>query len=102
MLAVTDRRGVEAGYRTGCLHPEDGREYRVGITMRYLPLDILWFLYSPDRFRARPSWFRFFGRDLCYQVLSLRDPGPFLAIGLSGLRRLLSPRVRAEKLGRGA
>ena len=78
------------------------REYRVGVTMRYLPLDILWFLYSPERFRARPSWFKFFGRDLCYQVLSLRDPGPFLAIALGGLRRLMSPRVRAEKLGRGA
>lgn len=75
-------------------------DYRVGVTMRYLPLDILWFLYSEDRFRAAPSWFRFFGRDLCYQVLSLRDPGPFLSLGLGGLRKLLSPQVRADKLKR--
>jgi predicted ATP-grasp superfamily ATP-dependent carboligase len=73
-------------------------DYRVGIYMRYIPLDILWFLYSRDRFRAEPSWLKFWGRDLCYQVLSLRDPGPFLALGLSGLARLTSPKVRAEKL----
>lgn len=75
-------------------------DYRLGVTMRYLPLDLLWFLYSPERFRARPSWFRFFGRDLCYQVLSLQDPGPFLALGLGGLRRWLDPAVREAKLGR--
>ena len=83
-----------------------GREYRgypgdgTKIYMRYLPLDILWFLYSPERFRARPSWFRFWGRDLCYQVLSPSDPGPFLALGLSGLARLAKPSVRESKLRR--
>jgi predicted ATP-grasp superfamily ATP-dependent carboligase len=74
-------------------------EYRAGVTMRYIPLDILWFLYSGDRFRAQPSWFRFLGRDLCYQVLSFSDPGPFLSLGLGGIRKLLSPQVRADKLG---
>ncbi len=77
-------------------------EYRVGVFMRYIPLDILWFLYSPDRFRAKPSWFRFFGKDLCYQVLSLRDPGPFLSLGLGGLQKLLSPQVRRDKLKKSA
>jgi predicted ATP-grasp superfamily ATP-dependent carboligase len=72
--------------------------YRVGISMRYLPLDILWFLYSPDRFRAKPSWFKFFGRDQCEQVFSWSDPGPFLALTLDGIRRLMSPTVRAAKL----
>jgi len=72
-------------------------DYKVGVTMRYLPLDILWFFSSPDRFRAEPSWFHFWGRDLCYQVLSVQDPGPFLGLGLSGLARLLSPKTRAEK-----
>ena len=72
--------------------------YRIGVSMRYLPLDILWFLYSPDRFRARPSWFRFFGRDQCEQVFSWSDPGPFLGLTLDGVRRLLSPAVREAKL----
>ena len=72
--------------------------YRVGVSMRYLPLDILWFLYSPDRFRAKPSWFKFWGADQCEQVFSWDDPGPFLGLTLDGLRRLMSPTVRAAKL----
>lgn len=74
-------------------------DYEMGVTMRYVPLDLLWFLYSPDRFRAKPSWFRFFGRGLCYQVLSATDPGPFLSLGLGGIRKLMSPQVRADKFG---
>ena len=73
-------------------------QYRVGVTMRYLPLDILWFLYSPDRFRAKPSWFRFWGRDLCEQVLTVDDPFPFFGLFVGGLARLMSPKVRAAKL----
>lgn len=73
-------------------------DYRIGVTMRYLPLDILWFLYSPDRFRAHPSWFRFLGRDLCEQVFTFDDPAPFLGLALGGIAKLLSPKVRAAKL----
>lgn len=72
--------------------------YRIGVSMRYLPLDILWFLYSPDRFRAKPSWFKFFGADQSEQVFSWDDPGPFLGLTLDGIRRLMSPSVRAAKL----
>lgn len=73
--------------------------YVLGLTMRYLPLDVLWFLFSPDRFSAEPNWFRFFGTNLCYQVLSVRDPGPFLALLIGGVRRLLNPSVREAKFG---
>lgn len=72
--------------------------YRVGIYMRYIPLDVLWFIYSPDRFRARPSWFKFWGNDLCYQVLSMDDPAPFLGLVVGGIKKLMSSKVRAEKL----
>jgi D-aspartate ligase len=72
--------------------------YRIGVSMRYLPLDILWFLYSPDRFRAKPSWFRFFGPNQCEQVFSWSDPGPFVGLTVDGVRRLLSPAVRDAKL----
>jgi predicted ATP-grasp superfamily ATP-dependent carboligase len=72
--------------------------YRVGVTMRYMPLDILWFLYSPDRFRAKPSWFKFWGRELCEQVFTLDDPLPFFGLFVGGVARLMSPKVRAAKL----
>lgn len=74
--------------------------YRVGIFMRYMPLDILWFIYSPDRFRAKPSWFKFWGGNLCEQVLTLDDPVPFIGLFLGGLAKLMSPKVRAAKLVR--
>ena len=76
------------------------RGYRVGVAMRYMPLDILWFVHSPDRWKARPSWFKFWGTDLCYQEGSADDPLPIVAGFLAGLRKYLSPRFRRGKLGR--
>lgn len=73
--------------------------YRIGVQMRYMPLDILWFLYSPDRWRAKPSWFKLWGEDLCYQEGSLDDPLPAVAIFVDGLMRFLNPRTRKDKLG---
>jgi D-aspartate ligase len=73
--------------------------YRVGIQMRYMPLDILWFLHSPDRWRARPSWFRFWGRDLCYQEGSWDDPLPVVAGFLAGAVKYLDPQFRKSKRG---
>ena len=76
------------------------RGYRLGVYMRYMPLDILWFLHSPDRWRARPSWFKFWGPDMCYQEGALDDPAPIVAGFLSGLGKYLNPSFRRGKLGR--
>ncbi len=73
--------------------------YRVGVQMRYMPLDVLWFLSSPGRLRAEPSFFRFVGRDLCYQEGSLDDPLPALAAWASGAEKWLDPAFRRRKLG---
>lgn len=56
---------------------EDVREipdYPEGVYLRYLPMDLAWFARSPDRFRSKPSFFRFFGRRIHYEEWSLRDP----------------------------
>jgi len=53
-----------------------------------------------DRFRAKPSWFKFWGGNLCEQVLTLDDPVPFIGLFLGGLAKLMSPKVRAAKLVR--
>ena len=44
-----------------------GYKYKPGKTLRYLGLDLMWFISSPDRFRSRPGWFRLWGRDIYYQ-----------------------------------
>ena len=51
-------------------------EIPIGQGLRYFHTDILWFLKSPDRFKARPSWFNF-RRSKDY-VFSWLDPIPFV------------------------
>jgi predicted ATP-grasp superfamily ATP-dependent carboligase len=73
--------------------------YRKGIYLRYMPLDILWFLHSPLRWRARPSWFRFFGNDLHYQEGGFDDPLSFAAGFLAGLPKYFDRSFRRAKMG---
>jgi hypothetical protein len=64
-------------------------------------LDVLWFLQSPQRFRAKPSFFRFFGRNLHDQIISLRDPGPLLGFCLNNVIALFERKARAARYSRG-
>jgi len=60
-----------------------------GIQCRWLlPGDILHFLQNTERFDMEPSFFRFYGSDLYYDISSWRDPGPMAGILLEGLRKL--------------
>lgn len=54
-------------------------EYEPGKTLRYLGLDILWFLKSNKRFSSSPSWFRFFGKDTYYQEGGWKDRRAMMA-----------------------
>jgi len=54
------------------------RRYQVGIYLRYLPGDVLWFLKSKDRFIARPSFFKFYSRNMKDEIVSLKDPGALI------------------------
>ena len=38
------------------------KQYQEGIFLRHPGIDLIWFLKSPDRFKAKPSWFRFWGK----------------------------------------
>lgn len=69
-------------------------EYRKGLYLRYFLSDCVWFLRSPERWRARPSFFWLAGRELRYEICSWSDPGPALAFVLWNLWRLLNPRER--------
>ena len=62
-------------------------EYEIGRYLRYMHTDVLWFLLSPDRWRARPSWFDF--RRTTDQIFSLRDPLPGLTYSLQAFGKLL-------------
>jgi predicted ATP-grasp superfamily ATP-dependent carboligase len=75
--------------------------YRTNVYLRYFPLDVLWFLQSSERFRAEPSFFRFFGRDLHDQIIALRDPGPLVGFCLDNVIALFRRKSRAERYLRG-
>ena len=67
-------------YRTAVGKPVPSvLEYKVGVFLRYLPADIMWFIKSQNRFRTQPSFFWFWGKNLRDELLSLSDPGPALA-----------------------
>lgn len=48
-------------------------EYTSGKVMRYMGLDLMWFIKSSNRFRSTPSWFKFFGKGLFYQDIFKED-----------------------------
>ncbi len=65
-------------------------EYPPDVHGRWLfPGDLLHFLKNPNRMHLEPSFFWLRGRNLHYDILSLRDPAPALGMLVEGLRRAL-------------
>jgi predicted ATP-grasp superfamily ATP-dependent carboligase len=60
-------------------------DYRDGVRLRYMHTDVLWFLQSPNRFKAKPGWFDF--RHTTDQIFSLKDPWPWFTYTVQGLRK---------------
>lgn len=48
-------------------------EYKSNKILRYLGLDILWFISSDKRFKSKPSWFMFLGNNIYYQEGGYKD-----------------------------
>jgi len=68
------------------------REYKIGVMCRWLlPGDILHFLSNKSRFNLQPSFFKFYDKNLYYDILSKEDPGPVLGTVAYYLLRILSP-----------
>lgn len=62
--------------------------------LRYLGLDIMWFISSNKRFSCVPSWFIFFAKNLYYQ-----ESGAMFFSLLSGLKKVFSSSFRKSKSG---
>ncbi|MCC2878083.1 ATP-grasp domain-containing protein [Lachnoclostridium pacaense] len=57
--------------------------YEAGCRLRCSQSDLLWFIKSPNRFKASPSWFSCYNtRD---QIFTLSDPLPWFVFSLHGL-----------------
>lgn len=66
--------------------------YKTGVYCRNLFLDLLWFIYSSAQMKrvTTPSFYRFFGRDVVYQLFSLDDPMPPMGFLLNMIRKYSS------------
>lgn len=76
----------------------DMRKYKNGQQVRWFGLDVMWFLMSPQRFSFRPSWFKFWGKNVSYHDGTWRDPMPMIAGSLQGVVKYLDPNFRKAKL----
>ncbi len=75
-------------------------EYVTGQQVRWFGLDVMWFLQSNKRFSFKPSWFRFFGKNVSYQDGSWNNPLPMIAGCVAGVIKYLDPDVRKAKFGK--
>ena len=62
--------------------------YVPGKVLRYLGIDILWFISSPRKFRTKPSWFSFFGKDVYYQDIYKEDVTTWWTWLVEGLSKI--------------
>lgn len=74
-------------------------QYKPGKYLRYFGLDLLWFLYSDNRFKTKPGWFRLLGSKIYYQEGSIDDLMPFLYGTVGGFLKQLNPQFRKKKAG---
>lgn len=73
-------------------------QYKANQQVRWFGLDVMWFLMSPQRFSYRPSWFRFWGKNVSYHDGCWSDPMPMIAGCLQGVTKYLDPNFRKAKL----
>lgn len=73
--------------------------YKTNQNLRYLGLDIAWFISSPNRFKCHPSWFKFISKNLYYQEGGYKDWRAMLTSICVGIRKMASPKFRKQKSG---
>jgi len=74
-------------------------DYTTGKYLRFLGLDIAWFVASKNRFKCQPSWFKFFGKEIYYEDGGMRDLPSMLTYFWSGIKKQLSSEFRKSKAG---
>lgn len=63
-------------------------QYTPGKVLRYMGIDIMWLLKSPDRFNSRPRWLKFLGKDVFYQDIYKQDPSTWWTWLAEGFKKI--------------
>jgi predicted ATP-grasp superfamily ATP-dependent carboligase len=76
-------------------------DYKLGVILRNLCLDLLWYRYSDKAARKKtyPPFWQLFGKEVHYQTFRKDDPFPCLGFLLSNVRKYAKRGVWATKLG---
>lgn len=74
-------------------------KYIPGKQLRCLGLDIAWFISSPNRFKTKPNWFKFWGKNLSYQEGGFKDLKAMLFSIYCGIKKQFSLDFRRSKAG---
>lgn len=76
--------------------------YKERVILRHFGFDVLWFLHSHNRFKAKPAWFKFIGRNVFYQDFHFFDQKPFWVGTYHNLKKLFDPSFKKAKSGTSA
>lgn len=68
--------------------------YTPNKTLRYLGIDLMWFMKSSKRFTTKPSWFKFFGKCLYYQDIYKEDPSTWWTWFAEGVGKIFTRNKR--------
>jgi predicted ATP-grasp superfamily ATP-dependent carboligase len=74
-------------------------EYQTDQYIRFLFGDIMWFLTTEEnRWKAKPNFFKFCGKDIYYQLLKANDLGPLIGYIMENISMLWDSKFRRERL----
>lgn len=76
--------------------------YKLDVYSRNLCMDILWYIFASKEMRKAtwPSFFKFFGKNICYQTFSIDDPLPLAGFVLGMIKKYANQDIWKNKLGR--
>jgi len=101
-LALSIYAGIDFPYLLYKLAMEGDIEpvenYKIGLRCRWLAGDILCFIKGRNKFHRSPSFFKFFDKDLKYDIISKEDIKPTLGIFLFYVSRLFDKEFLRERL----
>lgn len=100
-IKIASLAGVDFFY--GLYHLALGEEvkpdknYKIGMYLRFLPGDVMWFIKSKDRFRTEPKFFKLYGENVKDEICSIKDPGAVIGYLLDKVLLIFN---KKEKLAR--
>lgn len=73
--------------------------FKQGVILKHLGMEALWFFYSKNRFKSKPSILNLIGKNIYYQDFDISDPLPFFWGSWHNVKQQMNPAFRKSKSG---